>query len=196
MARSTIRFLRRGKVVELSGFPPTRTLLDYLRLDERSRGTKEGCNEGDCGACTVALGRLKRGRLVYEPVNACILLLGQIDGAELVTVEDLAQDGVLHPVQQALVDLHGSQCGFCTPGFVMALWTLYQQGGARTRSEIADHIAGNLCRCTGYRPIIDAARQSCQGNALDRWALAAQETAKMITSLQDGQDIFLGDEQS
>jgi xanthine dehydrogenase small subunit len=196
MTRSAIRFLRRGKVVELSGFPPTRTLLDYLRLDERSRGTKEGCNEGDCGACTVALGRLRHGRLVYEPVNACILLLGQIDGAELVTVEDLAQDGVLHPVQQALVDFHGSQCGFCTPGFVMALWTLYQQGGAPTRAEIADYIAGNLCRCTGYRPIIDAARQSCQGNALDRWTLAAQETAKTLASLQDGRDVFLGDDQS
>jgi xanthine dehydrogenase small subunit len=193
MARSTIRFLRRGKVVEVADFAPARTLLDYLRLDEKSRGTKEGCNEGDCGACTVALGRLRHGRLVYEPVNACILLLGQIDGTELVTVEDLAFDGLLHPVQQALVDHHGSQCGFCTPGFVMALWTLYQRGGTPGRDEICDHIAGNLCRCTGYRPIIEAAVATCRGRPLDLWADRAQETAGLLASLDDGQDVYAGD---
>jgi xanthine dehydrogenase small subunit len=127
-SRDSIRFLRRGKIVELRDVPPMRTVLDYLRLEERSRGTKEGCNEGDCGACTVAIGSLRDGRLVYEPVNACILLLGQLDGKELVSVDDLSTDGHLHPVQQALVDTHGSQCGFCTPGFVMSLFTLYQKG--------------------------------------------------------------------
>ena len=111
-----------------------RTLLDYLRLEENSRGTKEGCNEGDCGACTVALGSLVNGEVVYEPVNACILLLGQIDGKELVTVDDLAINGKLHPVQKAIVDNHASQCGFCTPGFVMSLFALYHAGkGPRAR---------------------------------------------------------------
>ena len=194
--RNAIRFLRRGAVVELNDVPPMRTVLDYLRLDERARGTKEGCNEGDCGACTVALGRLRGGRIVYEPVNACILLMGQLDGCELVTVDDLCTDGVLHPVQQAMVDTHGSQCGFCTPGFVMSLFTLYQLGHAPSRQEIADHIAGNLCRCTGYRPIIDAALQSCTGPAVDRWATAAKDAAKTLSKLNDGSDACVGTPES
>jgi xanthine dehydrogenase small subunit len=190
--RASIRFLRRGAIVDLRDVPPMRTVLDYLRLDERSRGTKEGCNEGDCGACTVALGSLRGGRIVYEPVNACILLVGQLDGKELVTVDDLSTDGHLHPVQQALVDTHGSQCGFCTPGFVMSLFTLYQQGGAPAREEIATHVAGNLCRCTGYRPIIDAALVSCKGPAMDRWAREAGAAAATLKTLDDGADVFIG----
>ena len=193
MARQTIRFLRRGQVVELSSISPMTTLLDYLRLEEKSKGTKEGCNEGDCGACTVALGALENGRLVYQPVNACITLLGQIDGKELVTVDDLARGGVLHPVQHALVEHHASQCGFCTPGFVMALFTLYQQGGKPTRQQIVDHLAGNLCRCTGYRPIVDAAISCCTGTPLDHWAQAAPETARRLAELNDSADIFIGD---
>ena len=192
MARQTIRFLRKGQVVELSSIPPMRTLLDYLRLDEKSKGTKEGCNEGDCGACTVALGSLEGGRVVYEPVNACILLLGQIDGKELVTVDDLVTNGKLHPVQKAFVDNHASQCGFCTPGFVMSLFTLYHAGEKPTRQEIVDHIAGNLCRCTGYRPIVDAAVKSCTGKPADAWAAAAKETALQLTALNDGADVFVG----
>lgn len=194
--RASIRFLRRGKIVELSHVPPMRTVLDWLRLDERSRGTKEGCNEGDCGACTVALGSLRNGKLVYEPVNACILLVGQLDGKELVTVDDLADGDTLHPVQQALVDTHGSQCGFCTPGFVMSLFTLYQQGGAPTRDEIATHIAGNLCRCTGYRPIIEAAQACCNGKAADRWAKGAKDAARQLAGLEDGSDVFVGTPES
>ena len=158
--RTAIRFLRRGKLVELTAVPPMQTVLDYLRLQDRARGTKEGCNEGDCGACTVALGSLRDGKVVYQPVNACILLVGQLDGKELVTVDDLATDGELHPVQQAMVDSHGSQCGFCTPGFIMALFTLYHAGHAPGRDEIVTHLAGNLCRCTGYRPIVEAALAS------------------------------------
>jgi xanthine dehydrogenase small subunit len=194
MARDGIRFLRRGRVVSLADVPPTRTLLDYLRLEEKSRGTKEGCNEGDCGACTVALGSLRGGRVVYEPVNACILLLGQIDGKELVTVDDLACDGTLHPVQQAMVDHHASQCGFCTPGFVMSLFTLYQSGATSERQDIVDHLAGNLCRCTGYRPIVDAGLAVCDGNPDDAWMAAGKETADMLAALADGADIMIGDE--
>jgi xanthine dehydrogenase small subunit len=180
-------------VVELSSLPPTRTLLDYLRLEEKSKGTKEGCNEGDCGACTVALGSLEEGRVVYKPVNACILLLGQIDGMELVTVDDLAAGGKLHPVQKAFVDNHASQCGFCTPGFVMSLFTLYHAGRKPTRAEIVDHIAGNLCRCTGYRPIVDAAVKSCTGKPADAWVAAAGATAVQLAALDDAADIFVGD---
>ena len=135
--RGEIRFLRHGKVVTLSGFSPTLTLLDYLRLTERATGTKEGCAEGDCGACTVVLRRMRGERLVYEPVNACILFAAQADGCEIITVEDLARDNTLHPVQQAMVDLHGSQCGFCTPGFVMALFALYHRAGTRAGRSAA-----------------------------------------------------------
>jgi xanthine dehydrogenase small subunit len=195
-SRASIRFLRRGEIVELRDVPPMQTVLDYLRLEERSRGTKEGCNEGDCGACTVALGSLRDGKIVYEPVNACILLVGQLEGKELVSVDDLSTDGQLHPVQQALVDTHGSQCGFCTPGFVMSLFTLYQKGTAPTRAEIATHIAGNLCRCTGYRPIIDAGVAACTGKAVDRWAKEAAIASKHLKALDDGADVFIGTPQS
>ena len=194
--RNHMRFLRRGQVVELGAVPPMRTVLDYLRLEEKSRGTKEGCNEGDCGACTVALGSLKNGRIVYEPINACILLLAQLDGKDLVTVEDLADGARLHPVQQAMVDFHASQCGFCTPGFVMALFTLYHSGERPTRQQIVDHLAGNLCRCTGYRPIVDAAAAVCTGTALDHWASRAGETARRLAALNDDSDLMIGTDES
>ncbi len=184
--RKDIRFVHRGAVVALGGFSPRRTLLDWLREDQRLTGTKEGCAEGDCGACTVVLGRLRQGRLVYEPVNACILLLGQIDGCELITVDDLARDGALHPVQAAMVAHHGSQCGFCTPGIVMSLFALYQEGARPvTRAAICDALAGNLCRCTGYRPIIDAAFAACAAEAADRFMAARQATLTLLQGLAD-----------
>ncbi len=141
---------------------PTRTVLEYLRLDERRRGTKEGCAEGDCGACTVALGECGADGVVrYRAVNACIQFAATLDGKQLVTVEDLAEGERLHPVQQALVDAHGSQCGFCTPGFVMSMYVGHETdkaaGALPDRQAINDRLAGNLCRCTGYRPIVDAA---------------------------------------
>ena len=196
MLRETIRFWRQGRAVEVSGFHPRTTLLDYLRLQERRVGTKEGCAEGDCGACTVALGRVRGGRVHYEPVNACILLLGQIDGAELVTVEDLAAGGALHPVQAAMVEAHGSQCGFCTPGIVMSLFTLYHEGARPlSREAVNDALAGNLCRCTGYRPIVDAALRACGTAPEDGFSAAGDRTAQGLTSLADGRDVFIGDEE-
>jgi xanthine dehydrogenase small subunit len=158
-------------------------------------GTKEGCAEGDCGACTVALGRVRDGHVRYEPFNACILLLGQIDGAELVTVEDLAANGQLHPVQSAMVESHGSQCGFCTPGIVMSLFTLYQEGEKDLgREAVNDALAGNLCRCTGYRPIVDAALQVCGRQPDDIFARSREQTVQGLTELADGQDVFIGNE--
>jgi xanthine dehydrogenase small subunit len=183
-------------MVEYGSVAPMRTVLDYLRLEEKSRGTKEGCNEGDCGACTVAVGSLRNGRVVYEPINACILLMGQLHGKELITVDDLAEGGALHPVQKAMVDKHGSQCGFCTPGFIMALFTLYQSGRRPDRREIVDQIAGNLCRCTGYRPIVDAALDACTGKAADRWTRDAGRAATVLAEISDGADVFIGDKQS
>ena len=138
-----------GKIVAHALPNPTQTVLDYLRLEEKSKGTKEGCNEGDCGACTVVLGELREGKLVYAPVNACILLVAQLHGKELVTVDDIAENGVLHPVQQAMVDMHASQCGFCTPGMIMTAADLLQHNRKPTEKEIRVALEGNFCRCTG-----------------------------------------------
>ena len=156
-AQNAIRFILDGEVVSVTDVAPTTTLLEFLRERLGRTGTKEGCAEGDCGACTVVLGELDGERIVYRAVNSCIRFLPTVDGKELVTVESLkAVDGALHPVQQAMVDCHASQCGFCTPGFVMSLFALYLDEPAPDRKSVVRAIAGNLCRCTGYRPIIDA----------------------------------------
>ena len=171
MNTKPIRFLRRGKPVTLHNVPPNRTLLEVLREDLACTGTKEGCGEGDCGACTVVVGQAHAGTLRYSAINSCIRMAHSIDGMALWTVEDISGArpapaepagglAALHPAQAALVRCHGSQCGFCTPGFVMSLFGLYQnQRGAAVTREAAQHaISGNLCRCTGYRPILDAAQ--------------------------------------
>ena len=178
-----IRFFHRGEVVEVQGPHPTRSVLQWLREDAHCTGTKEGCNEGDCGACTVVIGELAEAGdtqaingLRLQTVNACIQFLPSLHGKALFTVEDLKRqcEGAsacaskpavqsLHPVQQAMVDCHGSQCGFCTPGIVMTLWSAYehhqQQGSEPSRQQLADELSGNLCRCTGYRPILDAGQR-------------------------------------
>ena len=160
-----LRFLRRGQVVTLNGVETNRTLLDLLRDDLHCTGTKEGCGEGDCGACTVVVGQEVEGALELRAINSCIRLAHSIDGMALWTVEDLAQarqstGSNLHPAQQAMVQCHGSQCGFCTPGFVMSLFALYEHkaGQTITRADAQGALSGNLCRCTGYRPILDAAQ--------------------------------------
>ena len=162
-AVKNIRFIRRGEVVNLGNVPPGRTVLELLREDLGCTGTKEGCGEGDCGACTVVLGQIEDGALRLRAVNSCIRLAHSIDGMALWTVEDLAApDGSLHPAQEAMVQCHASQCGFCTPGFVMSLFGIYQNHVSRgepiTRALAQEELSGNLCRCTGYRPILDAAQ--------------------------------------
>jgi len=174
-----IRFYYRGVVQEVADASPTQTVLQHLREDLHCTGTKEGCAEGDCGACTVVIGSLNDGKLELKAVNSCIQLTPTLDGKALFSVEDLQQpDGALHPVQQALVECHGSQCGFCTPGFVMSLWGMYldKDGQPAQRKEIDDCLSGNLCRCTGYRPIIDAAHRMTElpKVGFDREALRLQ----------------------
>jgi xanthine dehydrogenase small subunit len=181
METSTLAFIRRGQPVTLGNVPPGRTLLEVLREDLGATGTKEGCGEGDCGACTVVIGELEGDAIKYRAINSCIRLAHSVDGMALWTVEDIAApDGTLHPAQQAVVQCHGSQCGFCTPGFVMSLFGMYQnrvrQGRAVTRELAQEELSGNLCRCTGYRPILDAAQQMGQLPAMpvDEAALARQ----------------------
>jgi xanthine dehydrogenase small subunit len=157
---SSIKFILDGEVVELDDVDPTRTVLQYLREDLRRTGTKEGCAEGDCGACTVVVAEQIQDDtgIRLKAINSCIQFLPTLHGKQLITVESLQPKGEpLHPVQQAMVSCHGSQCGFCTPGFVMSLYALYITNEQPSRTDIDDALAGNLCRCTGYRPIVDAA---------------------------------------
>ena len=189
MDTRTLTFLRRGQPVSLRNVPPDRTLLDVLREDLGATGTKEGCGEGDCGACTVVLGELTPAStgevegdgIKYRAINSCIRLAHSIAGMAVWTVEDIAgADGTLHPAQEAMVQCHGSQCGFCTPGFVMSLFGMYQnhvcQGRSVTRQLAQEELSGNLCRCTGYRPIFDAAQrmQQLPVVAVDETALVVQ----------------------
>lgn len=158
--RQTVSFYLNGTLHQVVPVSSTQTVLQYLRETIGLTGTKEGCAEGDCGACTVTEAALDTdGQVVFRAINACIRFLPTLDGKALFTVEALSSEGQpLHPVQQAMVDYHAAQCGFCTPGFVMSLYTMYRNGQRRpAREEVLDTLSGNLCRCTGYRPIIDAA---------------------------------------
>ncbi|MDB6084593.1 MAG: xdhA [Gammaproteobacteria bacterium] len=183
----TLRFVLDGAVVCIDEPPPTQTVLEYLRDMAGRRGTKEGCAEGDCGACTVVLGELTAdGRgITYRAVNSCIRFLPTLDGKELVTVESLQQSsGAAHPVQQSLVDNHASQCGFCTPGFVMSLFALYLNRDEAAREHVLDALAGNLCRCTGYRPIIEAGMRQYGYAAPARWSREEARSASHVEALR------------
>ena len=194
--REELRFLLGHEARVLTRVDPTMTVLDYLRRVEGLVGTKEGCNEGDCGACTAVRVRLDGGRPRYEAINTCIQLLGSLDGCQLLTVEHLAEaDGSLHPVQQAMVECHGSQCGFCTPGFVMSLFALTRNSEtAPGEDEIDDALAGNLCRCTGYAPIVRAAQQSFErGPRRDHIAAREAETIEALGALLDERTLAVGE---
>jgi xanthine dehydrogenase small subunit len=194
--RNQLRFILNDEDVVLSDISATRTLLDYLRLDRRMVGSKEGCAEGDCGACSVLVGRIRGNELVYESVNACISFVGSLDATHIVTVEHLsAANGPLHPVQQAMVDNHGSQCGFCTPGIVMSLYGLWMRNADPSVGAIEKALQGNLCRCTGYTPIIKAGQAiSAYGAVSDDPLVAHRETMKQrVMALRDGKRVDIGE---
>jgi len=189
-----IRFLLNGEPRAVTDVPPTMTALDWLRLDARLTGTKEGCAEGDCGACTIVIGRPDGERLSYEAVNSCLMLLPQLDGAAVLTVDGLAAaDGTLHPVQQALIDADATQCGFCTPGFAMAMFAFHHGGEGPEDARIHEALAGNLCRCTGYRAIVDACRRIASGPS-DRFAAVGNETVATVAELPACADYHHGEQ--
>ncbi len=185
-----IKFMLNNEMRAVSGLPPTTTILQYLRLQERLTGTKEGCAEGDCGACTVIVGKLENGKMAYEAINACIVFLPTLDGRHLITVENLG----MNAVQKAMVSCHGSQCGFCTPGFVMSLTACMNNHENASDENIQDAISGNLCRCTGYRPILDAARQANKSQErhlkTDMEALEGLQRARMFAYEHGGRQFF------
>ncbi|MBN9333159.1 xanthine dehydrogenase small subunit [Devosia sp.] len=193
---NAIRFLLNGEEITLTDVAPDLTLLDWLRLERRLRGSKEGCAEGDCGACTVLVGRLVGDEVIYDSVTACIRFVGSLHGTHVVTIEHLrGENGALHPVQQAMVDHHGSQCGFCTPGIVMSLYGLWMREPSPTRPAIEKALQGNLCRCTGYTPIIRAGEAmgtygQPQGDVLWAERIAVKDTIK---SINDGRRVVIGE---
>ena len=193
--RNSIRFLLNDRTVDLDKVAASDTLLDFLRLEQRLCGSKEGCAEGDCGACTVLVGRLADGELKYETVNSCIRFVGSLDACHVVTIEHLRGiDGALHPVQQAMVDMHGSQCGFCTPGIVMSLYALWMANASPSNADIETSLQGNLCRCTGYEAIVRAAvaAASAGGQAQDVLISERDKVVATLQGLSDGSRVEMG----
>lgn len=186
-----IQFLLNRELRTEHALDPNVTVLNYLREHVGKTGTKEGCASGDCGACTVVVGELEGEHVRYRTLNSCLTFVSSLHGKQLITVEDLKHQGKLHSVQQAMVDCHGSQCGFCTPGFIMSLFALQKNSTGYDKGQTLEALAGNLCRCTGYRPIIDAAEQACCQKQPDQFdafesntvaqlkAIAPRETAEL-----------------
>ena len=186
-----IQFLLNRELRTEHALDPNVTVLNYLREHVGKTGTKEGCASGDCGACTVVVGELDGDRVRYRTLNSCLTFVSSLHGKQLITVEDLKHQGKLHSVQQAMVDCHGSQCGFCTPGFIISLFALQKNSSGYDKGATMEALAGNLCRCTGYRPIIDAAEQACCQKQPDQFdafesntvaqlqAIAPRETAEL-----------------
>ena len=180
-----IQFLLNRELRSERALDPNTTVLQYLREYRGKTGTKEGCASGDCGACTVVVGELVDDRLRYRTLNSCLTFVSALHGKQLISVEDLKDQGRLHSVQQAMVDCHGSQCGFCTPGFVASLFALQKNAGAVNEYDPQAHeaLAGNLCRCTGYRPILEAAEQACCAKQPDQFDAREAETIAQLKAI-------------
>lgn len=190
--RNHITFLLNGRVKQVSDINPTTTLLNYLRRSKKLTGTKEGCAEGDCGACTVVVGELKDNKVRHQTINSCIQFLPMLEGKSVTTVEYLSDsDGSLHPCQQSMVDTHGSQCGFCTPGFVMSLYATYLSELRPDRARLNDILAGNLCRCTGYGPIIEAGRAMYDYHPTDSQLKRLKTEKHLLESLVHSESVSL-----
>ena len=186
MSSNIIKFVHDDQIVEVKNPDPNETLLNYIRTNLKKTGTKEGCAEGGCGTCTVVLGELKNNEINYKAINSCITFLPTLQGKQLILVEDLtSKDGSLHPVQEAMVNFHGSQCGFCTPGFVMALFSMFKKHSKFNEDVIKDSIAGNLCRCTGYQPIIKAAKSLKHKNKADHFSKNEKKIINLLKKISN-----------
>ena len=182
MNSNFISYIRNERIVEIKNPNSNETVLNYIRTKLKKTGSKEGCAEGGCGACTVVVGELKNNEINYKAINSCITLLPTLQGKQLIIVEDLvSKEGSLHPVQEAMVNYHASQCGFCTPGFVMALFSMYKKYSKFKDDIIKDSISGNLCRCTGYQPIIKAAKSL--ENQSDHFSISQQNTINLLKKI-------------
>ena len=185
MTSNTIKFILGEKIHVVDNPDPNETILNYIRLKLKKTGTKEGCAEGGCGACTVVLGELNNNNIIYKAINSCIAFVPSLEGKQLLVVEDLvSNNGNLHTVQDAMVNYHGSQCGFCTPGFVMSLFAMYKNYSSYSEENIQDSIAGNLCRCTGYRSIIDAAKSLNNKNRSDKFIKSKKKIISLLKKIK------------
>ena len=184
MVSDTIQFILNNKILKIKNPDPNKTILNYIRNDLKMMGTKEGCAEGGCGACTIVLGELNKNEIVYKAINACISFLPILNGKQLILVEDLNNGNNLHPVQEAMIKFHGSQCGFCTPGFTMSLFSMHKNNRSINSEVVDEALSGNLCRCTGYRPIIDAAKSLNNKNDQDQFKQKQNKTIKLLKRIK------------
>ncbi len=186
MISNTIQFVHNNKIFKIKNPDPNKTILDFIRNDLKKTGTKEGCAEGGCGACTVVLGELKEKKIIYKSINSCISFLPIIDQKQLILIENLSvQKNKLHPIQNAMVKFHGSQCGFCTPGFVMSMFAMYKNFSNFNDETINETLSGNLCRCTGYRPIIDAAKSLNSKNHDDHFKKNEKKIVNLLKQIKE-----------
>jgi len=194
MTSSNIEFIYQNKILKIENPNSNETLLNYIRTKLKKTGTKEGCAEGGCGACTVVLGELKNNEIYYKAINSCITFVPTLQGKQLILVEDLiSKKGSLHPVQQAMVNYHGSQCGFCTPGFIMSLFAMFKRHSKFKDNEIQDSIAGNLCRCTGYQPIIKAAKSLKNKNKIDHFTKDKKNITYLLKKINNKSIVIYND---
>lgn len=193
MSNNRIKFLLNSTIKEIdfntSSFRPSTTVLNYLRSFSETKGVKEGCAEGDCGACTIVIGELTENNSIrYYSVDSCLLFLASIHGKQIITIEGLERkldnETLLHPVQQALIDHFGSQCGFCTPGIVMSIFALYKSNAYPNRNDVVQNLSGNLCRCTGYEPILNAAVEVCSNLQPDHFDANEKNVVKILEEIK------------
>ena len=184
MSLNAVRYVHNNEIIEIINPDPNETLLNYIRNKLNKSGTKEGCAEGGCGACTVVLGILKKNKIYYQAINSCIVFLPTLHGKQLILIEDLSlKNGSLHVVQKEMLNFHGSQCGFCTPGFVMSLFSMYKNNFSFNDKIIKNTISGNLCRCTGYKPIINAAKSLNGKSKTDHFSKNSQITINQLKKI-------------
>ena len=184
MVSNKIKFIFNNKIYKLENPDPNKTILNYVRNDLKKTGTKEGCAEGGCGACTIVLGELNKNKVIYKSINACISFLPILDGKQLILIEDLVHENKLHLVQDAMIKFHGSQCGFCTPGFTMSLFSMHKNHKSINNEIIEEALSGNLCRCTGYRPIVDAAKSLSNKKDQDHFKKNQSKTINLLKRIQ------------